>query len=60
MKTLSIQHFNLEKKFINLLMENILIVPHPKLRQRAQTINKITNKEINPIDCSKKSETTLP
>ncbi len=40
------QHFNLEKKYFNLLMEKILFVPHPKLRQHAQTINKITEKEI--------------
>ena len=28
-------------------MEKILLVPHPKLRQHAETIDKVTNKEIN-------------
>ena len=27
-------------------MEKILFVPHPKLRQHAQTIDKVTEKEI--------------
>ena len=27
-------------------MEKILLVPHPKLRQNAQTIDKVTEKEI--------------
>ncbi len=46
MKILLMRHFNLEKKYINLLMEKILFVPHPKLRQHAQSIDKITKKEI--------------
>ena len=28
-------------------MEKILLVPHPKLRQHAETISKVTQKEVN-------------
>ena len=40
------RHLSLEKKYNNFLMEKILFVPHPKLRQHAQTIDEVTAKEI--------------
>ena len=47
MKILLAQPFNHEKKLFSLLMEKLLIVPHPKLRQLSKKIEKVTKNEIN-------------